>query len=113
MARLCENSGGVLRDLITIARDSAEDAYIGGENRITDSNIDSAVAQLGTSYLRGLSARQRSRLRSIEKEGSFDFKQQWNMELLATRRVLEYSATEFRVHPALLTVLTKLESDDA
>jgi hypothetical protein len=112
MALLCENSGGVLRDLITMARDSAEDAYIAGENRITDSNIDSAVAQLGTSYLRGLSVRQRNRLRSIDKYAAFDFNQQGNMELLATRRVLEYSATEFRVHPALMNVLSKLEGVD-
>jgi hypothetical protein len=32
------------------------------------------------------------------------------MELLVTRRVLEYSPTDFRVHPALLPLITKPEA---
>jgi hypothetical protein len=109
MKNLCVASGGVLRDLITLARDSAEEAYIAGSEKVDDSHIASAVTQLGTSYLRGLSTRQRSRLRAIEKNKEFDFEQHQNMELLATRRVLEYSATDFRVHPALMNVLSRLE----
>lgn len=108
IAQLCAASGGVLRDLITLARDSAEEAYIAGKARVGDNNIESAITQLGTSYLRGLSARQRGRLKMINRNSEFDFKQPMNMELLATRRVLEYSATDFRVHPALMHALSKL-----
>ncbi len=108
MAQLCAASGGVLRDLITLARDSAEEAYIAGDARVGDSSIDSAITQLGTSLLRGLNAQQRNRLKHISQFRSLDFKQQRDMELLATRRVLEYSATDFRVHPALMSVLSKL-----
>jgi len=108
MLRLCVGSGGVLRDLITLARDVAEVAYIDGENRVRDSHVESAILQLGTSYLRGLSPRQRSRLIAINKSKEFDLTQHVNVELLATRRVLEYSATDFRVHPALMVAIADL-----
>lgn len=109
MAQLCLGSGGVLRDLITLARDAAEEAYIAGANRVEAKQIESAIDQLGTSYLRGLGARQRTRLRMMNKTMSFDVTQHVNVQLLATRRVLEYSATDFGVHPALLRALSKLE----
>jgi hypothetical protein len=112
MTDLSMGSGGVLRDLITLARDSAEEAYIAGGDNVSDTEIESAILQLGTSYLRGLTARQRNRLRAIQKTKEYDFSEDNDMELLATRRVLEYSVTEFGVHPALRRVLEKLANDD-
>ena len=40
-----------------------------------------------------------------EESKSFDVSQPANVELLLTRRVLEYSSNDFRVHPALLSVI--------
>ena len=40
---------------------------------------------------------------------SLDLSQASNVELLVTRRVLEYSSTDFRVHPALLSVIPRPE----
>lgn len=113
MTNLSFASGGVLRDLITLSRDAAEEAYIAGQNAVGDEQIKSAIIQLGTSYLRGLSARQRNRLRAVSKSKEFDFTQHQDMELLATRRILEYSATDFRVHPALMRVLSRLGTNEA
>jgi hypothetical protein len=108
MAHLSFASGGVLRDLIALSRDAAEEAYISGEDAVGDEQIESAIDQLGTSYLRGLTGRQRNRLKAVSKTKEFDFTQHLDMELLATRRILEYSATDFRVHPSLSLVLSRL-----
>ncbi len=104
---VCYASGGVLRDLITLARDSGEDAYIKGSERILPEHSGSAVEQLGESYLRGLGPEQFDILRRLRKDPSFDVTSNLNIELLVTRRVLEYSATDFRVHPALWPLIPK------
>ncbi len=98
---ICTCSGGVLRDLITLARDAGEAAYIDGSDRIHSGHATGAIAQLGESYLRGLGPNQLNILRRLKKERSFDVASAAGMELLVTGRVLEYSATDFRVHPAL------------
>ncbi len=113
MTQLSLGSGGVLRDLIALARDSAEEAYVAGTDGVSDVQIDSAINQLGTSYLRGLSTAQRNKLKMIHKTKECDFSQHVNIELLATRRILEYSATSCGVHPALVRVLDELEKESA
>jgi len=109
---VCYAPGGVLRDLITLARDSGEDAYIKGSDRILPKHSESAIEQMGESYLRGLGPEQFKILRRLSKELSFDVTSSLNIELLVTRRVLEYSATDFRVHPALGPLIPKGERND-
>jgi hypothetical protein len=46
----------------------------------------------------------------LKKERSFDVAASPSIELLVTGRVLEYSATDFRVHPALESLLPRQES---
>jgi hypothetical protein len=103
--RLCIASGGVLRDLISMARDSGEEAYVSGHELIESEDVEKSVRQLGTSYLRGLGTEQRKILISFNPKKSFDLSKTENLELLATRRILEYSSTDFEVHPALKEVL--------
>jgi hypothetical protein len=107
---ICDSSGGVLRDLITLARDAGEAAYIEGAGEIQLLHVIAAIKQLGESYLRGLGPEQIGILRRLIKERSFDVASSPNVELLVTGRVLEYSATDFRVHPALEPLLPKPES---
>ncbi|HXB71675.1 MAG TPA: hypothetical protein VNY05_25790 [Candidatus Acidoferrales bacterium] len=104
---ICRSSGGVLRDLITLARDAGEAAYIEGAEQILVQHVNAAAAQLGESYLRGLGPEQISTLKRLKKERSFDVASRPNVELLVTGRVLEYSPTDFRVHPALEPMLPK------
>ena len=47
-------SGGVLRDLITLARTSAEAAYRDDKDRFGPVHVRSAIRQLGKRYLVGL-----------------------------------------------------------
>src|ERR1035437_2208766 len=107
---ICDSSGGVLRDLITLARDAGEAAYIEGAGEIQLLHVIAAIKQLGESYLRGLGPEQIGILRRLIKERSFDVASSPNVELLVTGRVLEYSATDFRVHPALEPLLPSPES---
>ena len=108
---ICASSGGVLRDLITLARDAGEAAYIEESERILPKHAHSAIKQLGESYLRGLGPEQLNILRRLSKEHSFDVASDLNIELLVTGRVLEYSATDFRVHPALWPLISKTEGN--
>jgi hypothetical protein len=107
---ICRGSGGVLRDLITLARDAGEAAYIEGAEHILAEHATAAIKQLGESYLRGLGPDQIGNLWRLKKERAFDVAAGPNIELLVTGRVLEYSATDFRVHPALESLLPKPES---
>ena len=104
---ICSFSGGVLRDLITLARDAGETAYIDGTPWIYAEHVSSAVAQLGNSYLRGLSPAHLEILRRLAKERVFNPASSDGVELLVTGRVIEYSATDFRVHPALSVLLAE------
>ncbi len=108
----CGFSGGVLRDLITLARDAGEAAYIEGSDRILSRHVNSAAKNLGESYRRGLGPEQLKILRRLHKERSFDVASGPSIELLVTGRVLEYSATDFRVHPALGRLISKPDRDE-
>jgi hypothetical protein len=103
--KIVKASGGVLRDLIALARDAGETAYLDSSEEIKAAHVKSAAKQLGESYLRGLSATQLRVLRKLAKEGAIDVSSELGIELLVTRRVLEYSATDFRVHPALAPLI--------
>jgi hypothetical protein len=110
---ICDYSGGTLRDLISLARDAAEEAYVSDRDSITGADIEKVAHQLGTGYLRGLGPEALSTLLQLESSKSFDVCKPSNVELLLTRRVLEYSSTDFRVHPALLSVIPKPETKRA
>jgi hypothetical protein len=103
--RLCNYSGGVLRDLITLSRDAGEEAYVAGAESVREQDVESSAQQLGTAYLRGLGPDQIDALWTLSKTRSLNLKLPSVLELLVTRRVIEYSSTDFRVHPALLRVL--------
>jgi len=106
---ICWYSGGVLRDLISLARDAAEEAYVSDRDSVTPADVEKVVRQLGTGYVRGLGPEAIKTLFDLEKSKSFRVDEPANVELLVTRRVLEYSSTDFRVHPALLSVIPRLE----
>lgn len=110
---ICHYSGGVLRDLISLARDAGEEAYVSDRDSITALDVEKVVHQLGTGYLRGLGPEAIKTLLNLERSKSFQVDQAANVELLLTRRVLEYSSTDFRVHPALLSVIPRPESKRA
>jgi hypothetical protein len=106
MDRLCQASGGVLRDLLSLARSAGEIAYIAGREKIDPSDVGAAIEQLGRSYELGLGTQQVKRLAMIRLSG-FSIDEDQDLELLLTRRVLEYEGPppRYKVHPALAAVL--------
>jgi hypothetical protein len=102
---ICHYSGGLLRDLITLGRDAAEEAYVSNADQIRDEDVTRAVRQLGESYLRGLGSQHHKLLQQLGNGEGFDITKPLAQELLATRRVVEYSGTEFGVHPSLLMAM--------
>jgi hypothetical protein len=101
-------SGGVLRDLITLARTSAEAAYRDDKDRIGAAHVRSAIRQLGRRYLIGLGTAHRRRIRKLMENQAFSTDDPIGRELLVNRQVLEYFSNQrdvFAVHPALSEVL--------
>jgi hypothetical protein len=107
---IAKYSGGVLRDLLTLARSAAEYAYRDGEDRISRRHVNAGVNQLGNRYLVGLGNNQRRLLRRLIDDGEFPIENSTAKELLVNRQVLEYFSgglESFAVHPALAKVLPK------
>jgi Cdc6-like AAA superfamily ATPase len=108
MQRICQASGGVLRDLISLARNAGENAYLDDANKIEAQHVARAVEQLGNSYLLGLGTRQTTILRNMLAGEGFNPSDSDSMELLVSRRVLEQSESRYEVHPALASVLQQI-----
>jgi Cdc6-like AAA superfamily ATPase len=110
ISEIARFSGGVLRDLITLARTSAEAAYRDDKDRIDVTHVRSAVRQLGKRYLMGLGNVQRRSIKRLTDNNEFSTEDPIARKLLVDRHVLEYVDNQrdrFAVHPALAEVLTE------
>jgi hypothetical protein len=107
---IAKYSGGVVRDLLTLARSAGEYAYRDDQDRIGRKHVQAAIKQLGNRYLVGLGATHRHRLRQLADDKAFPIADSTARELLVNRQVLEYFSRGrefFAVHPALAKVLPK------
>jgi Cdc6-like AAA superfamily ATPase len=110
IAEVCRFSGGVMRDLITLARTSAEAAYRDDKDRVEPEHTASAIRQLGKRYLVGLGNAQRQMIRKLIENEEFSVENSLAKQLLVNRQVLEYFSGQrdfFAVHPALAKILTE------
>ena len=103
--RLCRFSGGVVRDLISLARNAGENAYLANRDHINSSDVDEAIQRIGISYLLGLGTEQRKLLHGILQGRGFSPTDSVSLDLLLSRRVLEQDGSKYQVHPALASVL--------
>lgn len=112
--RLIMWSGGVLRDLISLARDAGEVAYSSGDELISEKHIDIAADRFGRTLLLGIKpamAKQLLNLRNILKPRAFALKSSvdfvaatdLDISLLLHRLVIEIPDTPVRyiVHPCI------------
>lgn len=107
MQKICFASGGVLRDLISLGRNAAENAYLEDCDSIGPQHVDRAIEQLGNSYLLGLGTHQKTIVEDVLTGKGFSPSDTDSMELLITRRVLEQSESRYEVHPALASVVSE------
>ncbi|MFN0172550.1 MAG: hypothetical protein ACKV22_39730 [Bryobacteraceae bacterium] len=108
VASIAKYSGGVLRDLLTLARSAAEYAYRDDQDRIGREHVRAAIRQLGNRYLVGLGKSHKRLLTQLAKNDEFPIETSTARELLVNRQVLEYFSRGreyFAIHPALTKVL--------
>jgi len=111
MEAVARGSGGVLRDLISLARNSATESYLAGDETITETHAAKAVLELGEGYFLGLGESHLGMLRQLQRGGGFRVDDPASLELLFTRRVLEYHEPKprYEVHPALAELLDETD----
>jgi hypothetical protein len=110
IASVVKYSGGVLRDLLTLARSAAEYAYHDDQDRIGRQHVRAAIKQLGNRYLSGLGKTHLLRLRQLASNEGFRVGDPASRELLVNRQVLEHFTNGrefFVIHPALAKVLPR------
>jgi hypothetical protein len=110
-ARLAEWSGGVLRDLIALARAAGEEAYMRGAERVEEEHVNTAADAFGRQLVFGLGASEIEVLRRVAAKGNFVQTSDRDVALLVTRRILEYPSghPRFAVHPTVVPLLHQLE----
>jgi hypothetical protein len=102
-------SGGVLRDLLSIARAAGEEAYIAGEDSITMEHVKIAVDAFSRTLLLRLQERDVKRLQAMQKEANLLITAD-DLPLLASGCVLEYPPGElvrYAIHPTLSPLLER------
>jgi energy-coupling factor transporter ATP-binding protein EcfA2 len=109
--RTVELSGGVLRDLISLARAAGEEAYTAGANQVRKRHVDKAGDAFGRTLMLGLDKDELSVLQRVRTAGQFVPTSDKDLALLITRRVLEYAngRSRYAVHPTLRPLLKQLE----
>lgn len=102
---LAHASGGVLRDLISLAKRAAEDAYTSGADQIGEEHVARAREAVGRGLAVGLDDEQITALRKVHATEGFVIRGPRELSLLETRRVLMYAENRWVVHPALAPLL--------
>jgi hypothetical protein len=104
-------SGGVLRDVLTLAQSACVEAYLNGSDRVDLAEVDRAIDTFGRKHLQGLRPAELEVLQRVRTKGSFVQTSEDDLALLMTRRVLEYrnqNQPRYAVHPTIEKLLQEL-----
>ena len=105
-------SGGVLRDLLGLARSAAQIAYMTGAEQILAPHVQTAAEQMGRKYMLGLTPAELETLQRLRTSGVFIQTSDEDLALLMTGRILEYprlgQIPRFKVHPTIEPLLQQL-----
>lgn len=109
LARL---SGGVLRDLLTLAQAAVNETYIRGGEQVSDEHVAIAADNFGRKQLLGLDSEEIEKIQRVRTHRSFVQTSPKDLGLLLTRHILEYQdsrgKTLYRVHPTLEPLLEQI-----
>jgi hypothetical protein len=106
---LIQYSGGVFRDLINLAQESIQEAYLSDATIVGEQHVDSAVRSLGRAKALGLSDSESQVLaRLLNGDELIGITSSEEIVLLASGRILEYRVPNRRVaiHPVLKVLLS-------
>ncbi len=104
---LVHQSGGVLRDLITLTNSAIEETYIAGDENLEQMHIVRAVQTLARAKILGISEAALTILRHHLQNKDFVLGSSESFQLLTSRRIIEYDYPNMRyaVHPAIVPLL--------
>ena len=102
LPKLIGGSGGVLRDLISLAQRSGEEAYARGHETVADDDVATAISILGDALAFGIDDAALRVLRTVDEKGTFVIRGEQELSLVDQRRVLNLRLGAWRVHPARL-----------
>ncbi len=115
-------SGGILRDLVALARDAAEIAYARGADLIVGEHVEAAADRLGRLLLLGLSSQTLERVTSLRQHAklsspgvrAIDFTAGTpeDIDLLVRRLVVQVAdiPPRYFLHPSIVPLITGLRA---
>jgi len=110
--RLAQLSGGVLRDLLTLAQAAVNETYIRGGEQVTAGHVEIAADSFGRKQLLGLDSDEIATLQRVRSQGTFVATTKTDIALLLSRHVLEHQdangKTIYSVHPTIDPLLGQI-----
>jgi hypothetical protein len=110
LKQLIKSSGGVLRDLINLAQESIQEAYLSDAESVELQHVESAVNSFGRAKNLGLNFDENAALERIINGNKLSvITSPEEVALLASGRILEYKypTHHFEVHPLLKPLLSE------
>lgn len=111
--RIVHFSGGVLRDLLRLAHQAGDEAYMHGADHIEPVHVALAADAFGRTLMLGLTRDDIDKLHDIRKSGRFVQTSEQDLALLITRRILDYQdasgEVRYAIHPTLEPLLASME----
>jgi hypothetical protein len=109
---LIRGSGGVLRDLLSLAQSACVEAYLNSQFDTIDlAEANAAIDAFGRKHMQGLRPAEIEVLQRVRIKGTFVQTSEDDLALLMTRRVLEYRANgrpRYAVHPTIEPLLREM-----
>jgi Cdc6-like AAA superfamily ATPase len=108
ITRLISMSGGVLRDLINLAQEAIQEAYLSDAEHVEEDHVKNAERSLGRAKILGLEKCENEILLKMKKTVLEIPTSPEEISLLATGRILEYRYPNrcFAPHPVLRALLS-------
>jgi hypothetical protein len=110
---LVRGSGGVLRDLMSLAQSACVEAYMDGSDIVDKRHVAAAIESFGRRQMQGLRSAELQSLKRLLTANTFVETSEDDLALLMTRRVLEYRTKgrpRFAVHPTIVRFIQELSA---
>lgn len=105
------NSGGVLRDMIELARNAVEEAYMSGRDSVSDEDTRASIARFARGLTLGLTSTDIVNLRATSHTRQVPALDEATLRLLENRQLLEHQdptlGSYFEPHPTLAPILAQ------
>lgn len=113
LGSIVQLSGGVLRDLIMLARMVIEEVYVSGAEMAAPEHVQRAAETFGRKLILGAGKDQLRALQRLRERGVFELITEEDVDLVLHRRVLFYEQNRYAVHPMIVPILARLAGDSS